>query len=248
MAKRFCILVALLLLTSPALCLAQAEAEPEPEKHYTGSLGAGLSLTGGNTDTTSFNISGELKYDPKTKNVMLFDGLYLRASANNEDTTDRLSLNFRDEYSFSDRVLAYGALGYLRDPFKDITYLLNPNGGIGFKAVKSDRAALTLTAGAGSVWEKNPGLDVQSSATLNAGENFSYKLSAGSKITQGFGALWKTEDFSDALYKFNIALVTSITKRAELKLEFLDEYKNVVPDPGIKKNDTAFIVSFLYKI
>lgn len=246
MAKRFYVVVALLLLTSPALCLAQADQEPE--KHYTGSLGAGLSLTSGNTDTTSFNISGELKYDPKTKNVMLFDGLYLRASANNEDTTDRLSLNFRDEYSLSERILVYGALGYLRDPFKNITYLLNPNGGVGFKAANSDKMTLTLTAGAGSVWEKNPGLDVQTSATVNAGENLSLKLSEGAKITQGFGALWKTENFSDALYKFNIALVTSITKKSELKLEFLDEYKNVVPDPSIKKNDTAFIVSFLYKI
>jgi putative salt-induced outer membrane protein YdiY len=125
---------------------------------------------------------------------------------------------------------------------------LNPNGGVGFKAINNDKTTLTLTAGAGSVWEKNPGLDVQTSATLNAGESFSYKLSEGSKITQGFAALWKTEDFSDALYKFNIALVTSVTKNTELKVEFLDEYKNVVPDPSIKKNDTAFIVSFLYKI
>jgi putative salt-induced outer membrane protein YdiY len=142
----------------------------------------------------------------------------------------------------------YGALGYLRDPFKDITYLLNPNGGIGFKAVKNDKAQLMLSAGAGSVWEKNPGVEVRSSGTVNTGETFSFKLSEGSKFAQGFAALWKTEDFSDALYKFNVAVVTSITSRAELKVEFLDEYKNVVPDPSIKKNDTAFIVSFLYKI
>ena len=46
----------------------------------------------------------------------------------------------------------------------------------------------------------------------------------------------------------NIALVTAITSRAEVKIEFIDDFKNVTPAPEIKKNDTAFIVSFLYKI
>jgi putative salt-induced outer membrane protein YdiY len=236
----------ILLLAWPALCPAQ-EAE-EPVKAYTGNIGAGLSLTSGNTDTVNFNVSGELTYDPKTKNVMKFNGLYLRASANNVDTTDRLTLRFRDEYSFSERILIYGEMGYLRDPFKDITYLLNPQGGIGFKAILTEKAKLTLSAGAGSVWEKNPDIDVNNSATLNAGEDFSLKLSDTASFSQNFSALWKTSDFEDALYHFSVALVTSITSRSEVKLEFIDDFKNVTPDPDIKKNDMAFIVSFLYKI
>ena len=236
----------ILLLIFSVICRAQDAKEPV--KACTGNIGAGLSLTGGNTDTVNFNISGELTYDPKTTNVMKFNGLYLRASANNEDTTDRLTLRVRDEYSFSERVLLYGEMGYLRDPFKDITYLLNPQGGIGFKAVKTEKTKLTLNAGAGSVWEKNPGTDVQNSATVNAGEDFSLKLSESSGISQGFSALWKTSDFEDALYHFNVSLVTSITSRSEIKVEFIDDFKNVTPDPSIKKNDTAFIVSFLYKI
>lgn len=243
---RWMLILGMSLLVFPALCRAQ-ETE-EPVKAYTGNIGAGLSLTGGNTDTASFNVSGELTYDPKTKNTMKFNGLYLRATANDVDTTDRLSLRFRDEYSLSKRILVYGEMGYMRDPFKDITYLLNPQGGIGFKAIVTERTKLTLNAGAGSVWEKNPDVDVQNSATVNAGEDFSLKLSETAVISQGFSALWKTSDFSDALYHFNVALVTSITSRTEVKVEFIDDYKNVTPSPDIKKNDTAFIVSFLYKI
>lgn len=247
MTKHKWILVLGMLLSAfPAVCPAQ-EAE-EPAKAYTGNIGAGLSLTGGNTDTASFNVSGELTYDPKTKNIVKFNGLYLRATANNVDTTDRLSLRFRDEYSLLKRILVYGEMGYMRDPFKDITYLLNPQGGIGFKAIATGRTKLTLNAGAGTVWEKNPDIDVQNSGTVNAGEDFSLKLSETATISQGFSALWKTSDFSDALYHFNVALVTSITSRTEVKVEFIDDYKNVTPNPDIKKNDTAFIVSFLYKI
>jgi putative salt-induced outer membrane protein YdiY len=247
MAKPTSILaLGILLLALPALCRAQ-ETE-EPVKAYTGNIGAGFSLTGGNTDTVNFNVSGELTYDPKTKNVMKFNGLYLRANANDVDTADRLSLRFRDEYSLSERILIYGEMGYLRDPFKDITYLLNPQGGIGFKAILTEKTKLTLSAGTGSVWEKNPDTDVQNSGTVNAGESFSLKLSETSGISQEFSALWKTSDFNDALYHFNISLITSITSRSEVKVEFIDDFKNVTPNPSIEKNDTAFIVSFLYKI
>lgn len=228
------------------LCLA--EDSEEPEKHLTGNLGAGLSLTQGNTDTTNFNISGQLTYDPKTKNLMKFEGLFLRSNSNDEDTADRLTLGFRDEYSLSKRFFLYGAIGYLRDPFKDISYLLNPQGGIGYKPILSEKVNLTLNAGAGSVWEKNSDTEVQSSATLNTGENFELQISENAKFTQNFSGLWKTKDFSDALYHFSVALVTSVTSRSEVKVEFIDDYKNVTPDPAIKKNDVAFIVSFLYKL
>jgi len=240
------IAIILAMLALPTVCAAQEEEEPP--KHFTGNLGAGFSFTSGNTDTTNFNISGELTYDPKTKNVIKANGLYLRSSSNNEDTADRLTLGFRDEYSFSERFFAYGALGYLRDPFKSINYLLNPQGGLGYRPILNDRVELTVNGGGGAVWEKNPGVDVQSSGTINAGEDFSLKLSENSRLTQSVYSLFKTSNFDDYLIHFNVALVSSITSRAEVKVEFINDFKNVTPAPEIKKNDSAFIFSFLYKI
>jgi len=236
----------LAILALPSPCAAQDSEEPA--KHFTGNLGAGFSFTSGNTDTTNFNISGELTYDPKTKNIMKASGLYLRSSSNDEDTADRLTLGFRDEYSFSERFFGYGAIGYLRDPFKSISYLLNPQGGLGYKPILNDRVELTVNGGGGVVWEKNPDIEVQTSGTLNAGENFSLKLSENSRLTQSILSLWKTSDFEDYLFHFDISLVTSITSRAEVKIQFINDYKNVTPDPETEKNDTAFIFSFLYKI
>jgi putative salt-induced outer membrane protein YdiY len=235
----------LLVLALPAA--SQAQAPQAPPKVYTGNFGAGFSLTGGNTDTATFNLSGELTRDPKKRNVIKLNGFYLRANANNAKTADRLALGFRDEYTFSKRTFVYGAFGYMRDPFKDISYLLNPQGGIGYKPLITDRAELIFSGGAGAVWEKNSGAGARASGTLNAGESFTYKLSETSKALQGFAGLWKTSDFNDALYHFNVALATSLTKRAELKIEFVDDFKNVTPKPTIKKNDTALIISFLYK-
>jgi len=239
----FCIFL-LAAASVPVFAQAQAQAPP---KAFSGNFGIGFALTGGNTDTKSFNLSYEATHDPKTKNVFKSKGFYLRSSSKDQLTAESLRLDFRDDYLLSKRVTAYGAMGYLKDPFKGISYLLNPQGGIGVNVIRSDSAKLSLSGGAGAVWEKNEGLDVRSSGTLNAGQSFSLKLSNTAKLTENLTGMWKTKDFADALYHFDIALVATVVKRVDVKLEFMDEYKNRTPLVTIKKNDTAFITSLLYK-
>ena len=223
------------------------QASQPPPKVYTGSLGAGFAKTSGNTDTSNFNLTFDMTRDPKKKNVMKLNLLYLRAAVDAKATTDRLVLSFRDEYNLAKRTFLYGALGYLRDPFKDISYLINPQGGVGYKLYTTDQTTFALSGGGGAVWEKDTGIEVHASGTVNAAENFSYKLSDAASINQVISALWKTNDFDDALYHFGAALTLSITKRVQTKLEFIDDFKNVTPNPAIKKNDSAYIWSFLYK-
>ena len=88
---------------------------------------------------------------------------------------------------------------------------------------------------------------MSSSGTVNAGEAFSYKLSENATLTQNFTALWKTSDFEDALYHFDVGIAASIIKNFGVKVEFRNDYKSVTPSPSIKNNDTAFITSVQYK-
>jgi hypothetical protein len=44
-----------------------------------------------------------------------------------------------------------------------------------------------------------------------------------------------------------VALATSISSRLELKLGFVDDYKNKPAAPGLKKNDTAFLANVVFK-
>jgi putative salt-induced outer membrane protein YdiY len=246
-----------LIFSFPAM--AQKQQTQAAPKIYAGNLGMGFAMTGGNTNTKNFNLSFEITRDPKSKNIIKTEGLYLRASSGGTAIADLLRLGFRDDYLLSKRISLYCALGYLRDPFKQIAYLLNPQGGVGFRIYNSERLSLAVNGGAGAVWEKDEGLNLHSSGTLNAGQNFSFRLSNNARVTESITGLWKTSatqnitglwrtsDLSDALYNLKLALVTSVVKRVDLKLEFMDEYKNVTPSIQIKKNDTAFITSFLYR-
>src|ERR1044071_749475 len=103
----------LFLLSTTALA-----ADPPP-KPWNSSLGAGVALTSGNTDTKNYNLSFATKYDPKTKFVFKADALYLRGDSNGATLVDKATADARGEYAVSDRVFAFGEVDYLRDPFKD---------------------------------------------------------------------------------------------------------------------------------
>ena len=234
----------------PGWVAAQAPTPPPPEPTplavYTGSFGGGIAVTGGNTDTKNFNLSFGLIRDPKKKNLVKFNALYLRGSQNDILAVDRATATLRDEYTVSNRTFVFAQTDYLRDEFKEIRYLIAPVGGMGYKVINDDRTSLSFSGGSGGIWEKDAGLATKGTGNVNAGESFTEKLSTAT-ITQSIGTLWKTDDFSDSLSNFALALSTSISRKLELKLEFQDSYKNRPALVTIKKNDTAYITTLLVK-
>ena len=77
---------------------------------WIGTVGAGLALTSGNSDTLNFNVAFDATRDPKTRNVMKWAGLYLRGKQNDALVANRLSLAFRDQYALSARAYTFGQL------------------------------------------------------------------------------------------------------------------------------------------
>jgi putative salt-induced outer membrane protein len=233
---------------SPAVAQQPCPCPPEPPPgNWVGSAGAGFALNRGNTETTNINLTFDATYDPKKKDVWRFQGLYLRGETDGETSVDRLFLQGRYERNLTDRTFAFGQAQYLRDRFKEIDYLFATSGGIGYKVIATDAVTLSIDGGAGVSWEKNPGFEVDTSAVVTAGDQFSWKLSPSATFTQSFAALWDADDFGDALYAFNFGLTTSIVKQIELKISLLDTYKTRPPTDLVKNNDVAFLTAIVYK-
>lgn len=232
-------------LAPPATAFAQAPAAPTPL--YTGNLGGGFALTNGNTDTRTFNLTGAFVRDPKIRNVIKGTGSYLRGTQNDLLNLDRTAVNFRDEYTFTKRTYALGQLDYLRDQFKQIVFFWAPTAGLGFKIIDTDATQFTVDGGPGAVLEKNPGIESHKSGSIVAGQRFQQKLSSTAVFTEFVSSIWKTNDFGDSLTNFTAGLTTTVSGKLQLKLEFIDSYKNKPPNPGVKKNDTAFITAFVVK-
>lgn len=230
------------LMLTCARASAQAPAGP-----WTGSAGAGLAFTAGNTDTANVNASYDLTYDPKTKNVVKSDALYLRAKTDVGLTVNRLGINARDQYQLAPRAFTFGQLQYLRDQFKAIDYLVAPTAGLGYKLVDAPQTTLDVDGGLGAVWEKNPGFDRTASGAVTASEHLMKTLSDTARVTQQIAGLWKMTDVGDALYTFGTALAANLTAKSQVKIELLDTYKVKPPTAATKSNDVAIVFSIGYK-
>ena len=214
---------------------------------WTVSLGAGLALTGGNSDTSSYNIAANATYDPRKKNVFRGELLYLRASDGDEATVDRMLAVLRDEYAVSGRLFAFGELGYQRDRFKQLDYLIAPLVGMGYKLVDRKSLLFALDGGLGAAFEKLEARDSTADFALKAGERVEWKPSDTATVFQKSAALWKASDFGDAFYRFELGVGAAVAKRFEMKVAFADDYKTRPALPGLHKNDTSLIVTLLFK-
>lgn len=225
----------------------ECEPPPPPPPVWTGSFGAGLALTQGNKDTQNLNLSFDLKRDPKTRTTFKADGLYILATEEGEENVDRGLFNTRLEYALGARTYTFGQVGYVRDRFKEIDYLIAPTVGLGYKVIASDRTTLDVDGSVGMMFEKNTGLDVAADGALAFGEKFAHKLTETATLTQGVSALWKMDDPGDALYTFGVGLAASLSTRFQLKVEFQDIYKTRPTGVLVDKNDIAFISAIVYK-
>jgi putative salt-induced outer membrane protein YdiY len=227
------------------------EPEDEKEKKYeplSGHVAAGFNFTSGNSDTRSFNLALVLQYDPRTRNVVKADAFYILNSESGASTVDRTSAHLRDEYTFRPRWFAFGDLQFLKDRFKAIDSLLAPTVGVGRVLVKTPARELTADLGAGAIFEKDEPGDRTRSGALRAGEDYSWKISKSANLTENAFALWKTSDLADAYYHLDVGLGAAVNDHFELKVALIDEYKRKPPDPTIKRNDLAGIVSIGYKL
>jgi putative salt-induced outer membrane protein len=244
MQRSSALLAALLLM---AAGVRAADAPVPPPKPWTGSIGAGLAITSGNTDTQNYNLVAATKYDPKTRFLFKADALYLRGATSGVKQIDKATLDARGEYTLSERTFTFGELSYLRDPFKDITYFIAPVVGAGYRIIRTDVRNLTVDGAAGVETESNGRAGRSSGGAIKAGENFDWALTPTSKVVQKLTAIWKTSDFADALYHFDAGLTTTVAARMELKVSYVYDYKNRPTSTTVKKGDSALFAALLFK-
>lgn len=253
-------LFAVALLVAPLPALGQTPAQPvvlpptqppppppPPPPGWAGSLGAGFSLTSGNSDTTTATLAYEMLRDVGGDIVLKSAGIYLRGESEGEATVDRAAADARLDYRLTPRLSAFGMTTYARDRFKEIDYLLAPTAGLSLAVVRTARIEWTTDGSLGIVVEKNTGFDAETAGAVLAGERLLFKLTDTTRIIHAASGLWKMNDFGDSFYNFSAGIATSLASRLELKAEFLNTYKREPTNPTLKKNDQSVVLSIVYK-
>lgn len=257
MTQKTLVALSFLLLVASVPALAQ-ESAPEkptcpcpppdpPPPALQGSFSAGLALTSGNTDTSSLNLGFNMVYDPKTHSLFKADAFYLHSGNDGVATSDKAAARLRYEYKVTERAYAFLQLGYNRDRFMNMTYLITPMVGAGYSVVKEKTLDVTLEGSIGGAFEKDGGYDATSSGAFAVAQGLAWKISPGATFTERASGLWKTSDTSDCFYHFEVGLAASLVKSFELKLTYLVDYRNLPNPPTKEKTDTTLIFAIVYK-
>jgi putative salt-induced outer membrane protein YdiY len=220
---------------------------PPTAQVWTETASAGLTLTNGNRDTSAVNFAFEVIYDPKGRNAVKSDGLFLHGKSDGESTADRLGLNARDEFRLAPHAFVFSQMQFVRDRLKNIEYLIAPTAGLGVRVIDTPETKFSLDAGVGAAWEKNSDIGLASSGALAFAQKFSQHLNDTTILTQSVTGLHKTDDLGDALYASSLAVAASLTARTQLKVELLDSYKRKIPSTVAVNNDFALVVALVYK-
>ena len=146
-----------------------------------------------------------------------------------------------------ERAFWFGEVAALRDPFKDISYLVAPLAGAGYHLIRSEARTLTVDGAVGGIVESGVVGGRSTSGAVKAGQSFEWSISETSRLTQKLSGIWKVDDPEDALYHFDAGLVTAIADRLELKLSWLYDYKNRPPSEEFEKGDSALFAAVLVK-
>lgn len=241
--------VLLVLLQWPSITAAQDQPAPAPPPGWAGSASSGVALTSGNSDTVTINGAYELRLDRGGPITFRSTGLLVWGRADGLLTSDHLTLDWRVEGKLSDRGSAFAQTQYLRDTFKSIDYLIAPTVGLSRMVRKNERTELSIDAAVGGVWERNPATRTDLDAAVTAGEKFSRKLTDTTEFSQRLNALWKMDDFSDALYTLGAAVGLRVTAAMQVKIELIDNYKTRPPAAAVRvhKNDVATLLSLVYR-
>lgn len=224
-----------------------ARAQDPVPQGFSGSASFGLSLTQGNTDTLNVNATVDSIYDPKAKNLVKWNGLYLRGKQNDVLSVNRVAGSVRDEYTMSKRIFLFGQFDALHDTFKGIDFLYAPLAGVGYKAIDTKRTTFAIDAGAGGVLEKDTGSSPRGSGAGTFGEKFIYQMTEALTLKESMNGLLKMNDVEDWLYTFDVGVAAKINSRMQLAVDLLDTFKNRPVEGLTHKHDLALITSVVAK-
>ncbi|MDP1862245.1 MAG: DUF481 domain-containing protein [Gemmatimonadaceae bacterium] len=230
----------------PVGTMAAQDAAPA-RPPWTGSFGAGLAVTSGNTNTSNWNVSFKAKRDRQTGLILAADGLVIRGKRNGRPSTDNTVLNSRMELRYANKSYVFWQLAYLRDPFKSIDYFVAPTAGLSYKFYNTVGGSFSVDASVGASWESNPGKPRKRKSAVAFGQRFTRALSKTATFTQGFAGNVVANDVADGLYATSVGIAASVTNRTQMKVEVFNTYRTTPPLSTIEKSDYSTLMSFVFK-
>ena len=217
------------------------------EQDYYGYISGGGNQTSGNTKTQAVNLSGSLIYR-KAEHRFISDGKYNRAEADNKDTANNGSLNFKYDYLLTPHLFTGAANLSETDQFQDLTLRNTTSLGLGYDILDNRQQMISVSAGPAAVYQDytTTASTITPSTTWQLRSEFRFrdddvilfhKQQGVHDLGHGSGTRWNADQ----------GIRVKITGNWRINLEYDLRY-NSLPIADKKTTDTNIIFGFSYDI
>lgn len=241
----------------PCNVVSQVATNAAPTNRWDVTLGAGLTLTSGNSETLLSTLTFKAVRKATNSEVLLgASGTYgeattetTRRNGERHDETSKTAANVsafgQYNYLFTDRFYTGGRVDYVHDDIADLKYRYTVSPLAGYYAIKNPKTKLSFEFGPSGVFERQGDEDNQYAA-LRLGDRFEQRFAPKSRLWQAFDYMPQIDRFSNYLIVAEVGAEAAFTEKVLLRAVVQDTYDNE-PAEGRKNNDVKLIASVVYK-
>lgn len=251
------ICASLLLLASIGMWGSAQAKDAKPDGKWRGSGGAALSISSGNTRSSSINLTADAARVTSNDKLTLDSQILGSRSESNGITStsaNQWAVSARYDYNISSLVFGFGGLNLNHDQIKLLALRSVVSGGLGYHLIKTDDHQFDIFGGASYKSDQYSGSGIiinnQLRTSLNTaellfGEESTHKLSDIINFKQRL-VINSSLNNTGNRATFNTSLLVALNKTLSLSVTLQDRYDGFVSAP-LKKNDLLFFTGINVK-
>ena len=230
---------------------AEKMAHPKFTYFWSGLFDTGLALTRGNSATVSYTLSAKaVRETPKDKLTLYSTYIYANDDTlpPSRTTANALRAGARFDYNLSPRTFVFGLADFETNELQHLSLRSVFGGGFGYHLIKTDNAVFDIFGGISYDRDSfasyiDPGPPpvpiaaiVQNSAEALVGQEFDYKFSKRTTLTERFTFYPNLSHTGEYRYQFDSTAASQLKTWLSWQFTFSDRYISY-PPPGLKGND-----------
>ena len=204
-----------------------------------GYVDTGLSLTQGNSETSTITTSMRTERKTRRDKISLYaTSLFARSDVSgvSETTANAIRGGTRYDVDIRDSLFTFGFIDLEFDEFQQLDLRNVLGGGLGWHAKKSERIVFDIFSGGSFNQEFFSNDLTRRSAEIVVGEELTYKISTKTVLSEKAAFYPNLSETGEYRLQFDAALTTDLQNRLAWHLTFSNRFLSN-PIPGVKKND-----------
>lgn len=229
------------------LVAAREAALASQIRRWTYTAGVDISGSSGNTDESSFAVSGQAKLEGPTDRLLLY-GNYAYEEANGVRSKDEQKGGITYTNFFSEKMGWYVREELERDTFEGVDFRSTTGAGLSYRFIEEERLSLEGNAGVSYRYESyvDPGLESDGFPGLDFGLNLNWQFADWGRLVSSVSYLPSVDDFGDYLlsHESGINIPLGASDFWVMRFGIKNDY-NSSPGPGRDSLDTSYFARLM---